>query len=103
MKGLEKRVIYYNAKMITEQINDGELYAQINPVINIIITNQRFIKDSEDYHHHFTFSDLEKSIIFSDVTEAHTLELPKLPTSPDTLKSHRTTVTVRHTKLVSNK
>ena len=83
MKAFRKRIAYYNAKMITEQISDSEQYEKINPVVNIVITNHILIAESDDYYHHFRFSDLEKGIVFSDISEIHTLELPKLPKSQD--------------------
>ena len=83
MKAFKQRMMFYNARMITEQIGDSEQYEQINPVVNIVITNHTLIAESNSYHHHFRLADLEKQVIFSDLTEIHTLELPKLSFSQD--------------------
>jgi len=83
------RIIYYDAKLITEQLGSGDDYEKINQVISIIITNESLIKNSTGtlavprYHHRFTFYDADAKIEFSDIIEIHTLELSKLPEDED--------------------
>jgi predicted transposase/invertase (TIGR01784 family) len=80
---LQKRIILYNAKLITEQIGSGDDYDIIKKVISIIITDENIIPVSPKYHHRFTFYDQEAGIEFSDIQEIHTLELRKLPDGAD--------------------
>ena len=80
MIALRNRLIYYLSKMTTEQIGDGDKYHEINPSISIVILNHILIPESEKYYHHFTYNDLESGVVFSNLQELHTLELPKLPT-----------------------
>jgi predicted transposase/invertase (TIGR01784 family) len=78
-----ERIIFYVAKLITEQIGAGNDYGVIKKVISIVITDEQLIKGSDKYHHNFTFNDREFGVELSDVVEIHTLELPKLPVSAD--------------------
>ena len=72
------RIIFYDAKLITEQLGSSGKYDTIQKVISIVITEEKIIKNSPKYHHRFTFYDHEASVEFSDIIEIHTLELKKL-------------------------
>ena len=80
---LKKRIIFYDSKLITEQIGSGDDYDLIKKVISIIITDEDLIPISPRYHHRFTFYDPEAEVEFSDILEILTLELRKLPESAD--------------------
>ena len=80
---LEKRILFYQAKMLTEQIGEGNDYDVIKPVISIIITDFPLVDGSKAYHHRFRFYDTKNKIEFSDVQEINTLELTKLPKTSD--------------------
>lgn len=80
---MNKRVIFYDSKLITEQIGEGEDYEAIHNVISIIITDKRLIAKSPCYHHRFTFYDPEAGVEFTDLVAIHTLELNKLPKEAD--------------------
>jgi predicted transposase/invertase (TIGR01784 family) len=49
---LQKRIIFYEAKLITEQLGRGDDYDLIKQVITIVITDENLIPDSQRYHHH---------------------------------------------------
>jgi len=83
MPQMKTRVIFYDAKMIAEQIGTNENYENVKRVISIVITNYPLIEDSPKYHHRFTLYDSENNVEFSDTIEIHTLELPKLPNNED--------------------
>ena len=80
---LRERIHFYSAKMLTEQIGEGDGYDVIKPVISIIITDFHLIEDSKAYHHRFRFYDANNKVEFSRVQEINTLELPKLPKMSD--------------------
>ena len=69
--------------MVTEQIGTSENYENIEQVISIVITDYPLIKESPKYHHRFVLYDPENNVEFSDATEIHTLEIPKLPNNED--------------------
>lgn len=78
-----ERIIFYDAKMITEQIGDGEDYDVIKRVISVVITDYPLITESEKYHHRFVLYDPDNKVMFSNALSIHTLELPKLPGDSD--------------------
>jgi len=80
---LRERVQFYQAKMLTEQIDEGDGYDVIKPVVSIVITDFHLIEGSKAYHHRFRFYDADNNVEFSRVQEINTLELPKLPKMSD--------------------
>jgi predicted transposase/invertase (TIGR01784 family) len=74
---LESRIMFYVSKMITAQIGESENYDKIKRVISIVITDHTLIKESEKFHHHFGLYDIENRVLFTDILEIHTLEIPK--------------------------
>ena len=80
---MRDRIVFYDAKLITEQLGSGDKYVSIQKVVSIVITNEELIKNSSKYHHRFTLFDAQACVEFSDVIEIHTLELNKLPDRTD--------------------
>jgi predicted transposase/invertase (TIGR01784 family) len=83
---LRERVVFYSAKMVTEQVGAGEDYSKIKRVISIIITDYALIPTSERYHNRYTLYDPETKSEFTDIIEVNTLELVKLPEVEDGTK-----------------
>lgn len=79
---MKERSIYYQSKMITEQMSSGDDYSKIKRVVSIIITDYPLIDEDEKYHHQFRYRS-EDGIQFTDITEIFTLELSKLPQVTD--------------------
>jgi predicted transposase/invertase (TIGR01784 family) len=80
---LIKRILFYQSKMLAEQIGEGETYDVIKKVISIIITDFKMIPKSLDYHHRFRFYDSGHKVELTDIQEINVLELPKLPSESD--------------------
>ena len=80
---MRERVVFYDAKLVTEQLGGGDKYHILQKVISIIITEENLIQNSPRYHHRFSFYDPEAGVEFSDIIEIHTLELRKLPERDD--------------------
>jgi predicted transposase/invertase (TIGR01784 family) len=80
---LKNRIVFYDAKLITEQIGNGDDYAAVKRVISIVVTDEELIAASPRYHHRFTLYDRDAGVAFTDLFEVHTLELPKLPHDAD--------------------
>ncbi|MDR3299098.1 MAG: Rpn family recombination-promoting nuclease/putative transposase [Candidatus Accumulibacter sp.] len=83
---LHEHIVYYLAKMLTEQIGVGEHYGNIKPSIRILITDFAMIPDNGHYHNRFRLHDPETGADFADLLHFHTLELPKLPKKADGTK-----------------
>ena len=77
-----ERSMYYQSKMITEQIFSGQDYSVIKKVISIIITDYTLITKNKDYHNQFRYRTKEGTEL-TDLTEINLLELTKLPAKTD--------------------
>jgi predicted transposase/invertase (TIGR01784 family) len=80
---LKNRIVFYDAKLVTEQIGSGDDYAAVKRVISIVITDEELIAASPRYHHRFTLYDKDAGVEFTDLLEIHSLELSKLPCDAD--------------------
>jgi len=82
-----ERVVFYQSKMITEQIGAGKDFSKIQRVINIIITDENIIDEYEGgemkYHHRILPCDVDTGYQFTNIKEINILELKKLPTTDD--------------------
>jgi predicted transposase/invertase (TIGR01784 family) len=72
-----KRLLFYSAKLLVEQVKKGNQYQQINRVISIYIADHVLIKESESYFNRFRLYDENTHISFPDSIEINTLEIPK--------------------------
>jgi predicted transposase/invertase (TIGR01784 family) len=80
---LKSRIVYYSAKMITEQVGAGEDYSKIKRVISIIITDYTLIPESNHYHNYYTLYSPKTHSELTDIIEINILELSKLPENED--------------------
>jgi len=80
---MRKRILFYIAKMVSEQLKSAEDYDSIKKTVSIVITGERLIHEHEEYHDVFTVYSSKTNTEFTDVVEIHTLELPKLPKVSD--------------------
>ena len=80
---MEKRIIFYDSKLITEQLNSGDEYDSINRVISIVITGETLLNKHNQYHDRFVMYSPGTQTQLTDILEVHTLELPKLPPESD--------------------
>ena len=81
---MDERILYYQSKMLTEQIGSGQNYSLIKKVISIIITDYSLLQlsGSGRYHHQFRYRTSD-GIELTDLAEINTLELTKLPDETD--------------------
>jgi len=79
---MKERCVYYQSKLVTEQITTGQDYSKIKRVVSIIITDFVLIDEDIKYHNQFRYRTKE-GIEFTDLTEINVLELPKLPMKTD--------------------
>ena len=81
---MDQRSLYYQSKMVTEQLGSGQDYSLIKKVVSIIITDFALAKlsGSDRYHHQFRYRTGD-DIELTDLAEINTLELTKLPLKTD--------------------
>ncbi|MDR1608033.1 MAG: Rpn family recombination-promoting nuclease/putative transposase, partial [Deltaproteobacteria bacterium] len=83
-----QRIIYYHSKLLSQQLISGDNYDLLKTVVSIVVTDFIFIGDkfSPVYHHRFLYHDPDHNVIFSNISEIHALELPRVPATSDNTK-----------------
>ena len=79
---LRLRTIFSQSRLISEQMASGYKWTQIKRAITILITDELFIRDGDNYHHQFRYR-TKDGLEFTDLTEINTLDLSKLPLNDD--------------------
>jgi predicted transposase/invertase (TIGR01784 family) len=77
-----ERVIYYQSKLVTEQIASGQSFTAIKKTVSIIITDYALLPGSGRYHHQFRYRTGD-GVELTNLVEINTLELAKLPQEAD--------------------
>jgi len=77
--GLDKRLLYYASKEYSQQIESGELYTQLRPVIFIGIFDFHFTKGPKYLSHHAVCDVEDGERIIKDM-DFYFIELPKFDT-----------------------
>jgi predicted transposase/invertase (TIGR01784 family) len=52
-----KRLLFYSANLLVEQVKKGEQYHRINQAVTIYIADHILIKEGESYHNRFRLHD----------------------------------------------
>ncbi|MDR3296597.1 MAG: Rpn family recombination-promoting nuclease/putative transposase [Clostridiales Family XIII bacterium] len=76
---MDERALYYQSKMITEQMKSGNDYKQIKRVVSILITDFEVVEGSDEYFNQFRYRSHRDGREFTRLSEINTLELKKLP------------------------
>ena len=83
--GFEKRVLYNAAKNYSIQLDKGENYHLLNPVIALSIVDFEMFENSEDVVSKYKLIEKDKLIEYNDDIELVFVELPKFKKSVDKL------------------
>ncbi|GHU99669.1 hypothetical protein FACS189483_09170 [Spirochaetia bacterium] len=83
LKNMTQRVLYDQAKMITDQMQMGDDYQKIQPIISVLILDHIMFPDEPKYLNTYEFLNIESHRPFTDLQKVITLELPKLPKTDD--------------------
>ncbi len=88
VEGFEKRVLYNATKTYSAQLNKGDEYEILSPVIALTITDFKMFDDIEQPISRFVLKEKEKSVEYpiSDL-ELVFIELPKFKTALDDLET----------------
>lgn len=76
-KDIEKRTLFYGAKLVTEQIGRGDKYIQIKPVILINILDYEFIELPQYHTKTVIVADNHRECEIIKNISYHFIELPK--------------------------
>ncbi|WP_199242481.1 Rpn family recombination-promoting nuclease/putative transposase [Desulfosporosinus fructosivorans] len=75
---MEKRTLFYWAKMYTHQMHEGMAYQELAKTITINILDFNYIKQTRNYHSVFRLFEIEECFELTEALEIHFMELPKL-------------------------
>ncbi|MGD9732348.1 MAG: Rpn family recombination-promoting nuclease/putative transposase [Desulfamplus sp.] len=75
------RSLYYWAKLYSSQLNEGELYEELLPVVCINLLEFEMFRQFDKYHSTFMLCDTKKAdFVLTDHFAIHFIELPKFRT-----------------------
>jgi predicted transposase/invertase (TIGR01784 family) len=83
-RSIWKRMLFYTAKMIVEQVKSGCQYDQIHRAISILIADFTMVRGNTAYHNRFRLYDENTGARFPDSIEINVLELPKMHEADET-------------------
>jgi predicted transposase/invertase (TIGR01784 family) len=83
----EKRVLYNATKVYSNQLESGEGYSRLNPVIALTIVDFILFKDTEQLINYFVFKERTQNLFFNDEIELVFLELPKFQKTLENLNT----------------
>ncbi len=72
-----ERIIFYNSRLLTSQLKQGETYSDMKKTISIAITDFNLFPDEKDYHNIYRLLNVKSHRELSEIMEYHFLELPK--------------------------
>ncbi len=78
-----KRLEYYNARLLTDQIGSGNDYDQINRAVSILISYPILLESTKELHTRFRWFDERIHISYPDSSEIHILEVQKAKNAGD--------------------
>ena len=74
--GLPKRLTYYAAKQLVEQLGEGDHYADLNPSISICLLDAIMFPVEPELHQAFALR-TASGLSLTDCLQVHVIELPK--------------------------
>jgi len=80
---VRERFTLYNSLSLAEQIDQGQDYTALRPVVTLVICGFVMIREDDHYLHTFVDYDVEHQVRFTRLREIRTMELPKLPPVDD--------------------
>ena len=85
---LPERIVYYNSKIVAQQLEKGGKFENLVKTITIAIADFEIVRDSDRYYHKFQLYEQESGLKFSDLVEINTLELKKIPPESDNTEKY---------------
>jgi predicted transposase/invertase (TIGR01784 family) len=80
---MPKRLLYYAAKLLAEQIKSGQDWGKLRRVISIVICNHTLFPEEPSYANVYEFRNPQTNYRFTDLVKFIILELPKLSKKED--------------------
>ena len=74
---ISARILYTWSSIYHSQINKGDNFSELKPVISIWILNENLFDDVDDFHLPFVLYNQKNKLVFSEDMAVHLLQLPK--------------------------
>jgi len=79
---LRSRILYYAARLLSEQLKKRQDYDTLHQVISILICDHQLLEEEESYYNEYVLRNKENRC-FTDLLKVIILELPKVPGKED--------------------
>jgi predicted transposase/invertase (TIGR01784 family) len=76
---MKSRITYYLSKMVTDQLQNGMHYHELQRSICIVVTSFNLIENTDQYHTVFRMMEQNQHFSFNDLTEIQVLDMTKIP------------------------
>ena len=77
MHSMWERILFYAAKLVSDQLKTGKPYGTINSSICILIVDFEMVPENRDYHNRYALYNIKTGAEFPVGFEINILELPK--------------------------
>ena len=81
----EKRILFYWARLHSQQLREGQNYPELRPTISISFLDHVRFPDVADYHLCFRLLETTRHFAWTEDVELHILELPKFTKAAEEL------------------
>jgi len=79
---LRSRILYYAARLLSEQLKKRQDYNSLHQVISILICDHKLLEEEESYYNEYVLRN-KRNRCFTDLLKVIILELPKVPENED--------------------
>jgi predicted transposase/invertase (TIGR01784 family) len=84
---LRERILYYWARLYTEQLRKGEPYTTLRPTISVCFVDGVVFPDVSAYHTAFELSDPKNGVVLTDHLKIHFFQLPRFTLRAEELRT----------------
>jgi predicted transposase/invertase (TIGR01784 family) len=82
-RDLRERIAFTGAKLLSEQLKQGEDYAAVKRAVSIVICKGVLLPEEPGYYNKYNLRNARSGREFTDLLEINILEPKKLPAEPD--------------------
>jgi predicted transposase/invertase (TIGR01784 family) len=75
---MRERILFYQAKLLAEQLHAGRPYERLRQVINVVLCNYVLLPEEKGYLHSYELRNSESGNLFTELTRIVIIELVKL-------------------------
>src|SRR5947209_15397877 len=86
-RSYEKRILYYWARLHTQQLREGQDYLELRPTISISFLDHVLFPEVPEYHLRFRLLEESRHFPCTEDIEVHLLQLPKFSKSAEELRT----------------